>query len=91
VIITEIIYYATLIICFFLILDLIMTILNTKCNLDWKIAKIINTVFLSFFFISVNRLIGKLPNNNIYDYLLVVFNVGLFIVGNIKSKNIMKG
>lgn len=90
-VITEMIYYATLVLCFFLILDVIMTILNSKYKLEWKIARITNTVFLALLFLSVNRLIERLPNNNIYDYLLVVFNGGLFVVGSLRSKNIMKG
>ncbi|WIV10651.1 hypothetical protein [Proteiniborus sp. MB09-C3] len=89
-VIIEMLYYATLVLCFFLILDVVLTILNTKFKLEWKIAKITNTIFLALLFLSVNRLLGKLPNNNLYDYLLVIFNGGLFIVGSIVSKNIMK-
>ncbi len=89
-IIIEMLYYATLVLCFFLILDVILTIINTSFKLEWKIAKITNTIFLSLLFVSVNRLIGKIPNNNIYDYLMVAFNGGLFIIGSITSRNIMK-
>ncbi len=83
-------YYATLVSCFFLILDVIFTIISSKYKLEWKIAKVTNTIFLGFLFLSVNRLVGKIPNNNIFDYLLIIFNGGLFVVGSITSKNIMK-
>lgn len=83
-------YYTTSILCFFLILDLIITIVKSKCELEWKIANVANTVFLALLFLSVNRLIGKLPNNNIFDYLLIIFNGGLYVVGSITSKNISK-
>lgn len=89
-VIIEMLYYATLILCFFLILDLIFTIINTKYKLDWKIAKITNTIFLGLLFLSINRLVGKIPENNFFDYLLVVFNAGLFVIGCIASRNIMK-
>ncbi len=89
-IIIEMLYYATLVLCFFLILDVILTIINTSFKLEWKIAKITNTIFLSLLFVSVNKLIGKIPNNNIYDYLMVAFNGGLFVIGSIASRNIMR-
>ncbi|SDZ28650.1 hypothetical protein SAMN05660462_02527 [Proteiniborus ethanoligenes] len=86
----EMIYYATIVLCFFLILDLIITIIDTSSKLEWKIANITNTVFLTMLFLSVNRLIGRIPNQNVFDYLIVVFNAGLFIIGSIASKKIMK-
>lgn len=89
-IIIEMLYYATLVLCFFLILDVFLTIINTSFRLEWKIAKIVNTIFLALLFLSINRLITKLPQHNIFDYLIVILNAGLFIVGSIASKNIMK-
>ncbi|TAH63438.1 MAG: hypothetical protein EWM50_02715 [Gottschalkiaceae bacterium] len=86
----EMIYYATIVLCFFLILDLIITIIDTSSKLEWKIANITNTVFLTMLFLSVNRLIGRIPNQNVFDYLIVFFNAGLFIIGSIASKKIMK-
>ncbi|WP_352420073.1 hypothetical protein [Proteiniborus sp.] len=86
----EMFYYATLVLCFFLILDEILTIINTKFRLEWKIAKVTNTIFLGLVFLSINRLIGKIPEKNIFDYLLVFFNLGLFVIGCITSRNIMK-
>lgn len=84
----EMFYYATLVLCFFLIFDLIITIIKSKSKLEWKIANLTNTIFLALLFLSVNRLIGKLPNNNLFDYLLIIFNGGLYIVGRMTSKNI---
>lgn len=89
-VIIEMVYYATLVLCFFLILDVIFTIINSNFKLEWKIAKVTNTIFLALVFLSVNRLIGKMPNNNIFDYLMIFFNAGLFIIGCITSRNIMK-
>lgn len=86
----EVLYYTTLILCFFLILNLIYTIIKSKCKLEWKIANVTNTIFLALLFLSTNRLISKLPNNNIFDYLLVAFNGGLYLVGSIASKNIRR-
>lgn len=89
-IISQMIYYITLVLCCFLILDVIFTIVNSKYSFEWKIVKFANTFFLVLLFLSVNRLIQKMPNDNIFDYLIVVFNGGLFIVGTIASQNIMK-
>lgn len=86
----EMIYYATIVLCFFLILDLILIIIDTSCKLEWKIVNIVNTVFLTLLLWSVNRLIGRIPNQNIFDYLIVFFNLGLFAIGNIASKKITK-
>lgn len=87
---SEMIYYTTLVLCGILVLDVILTTISSKYSFERKIVKFANTIFLVLLFLSVNRLVQKMPNINIFDYLIVVFNGGLFVVGTIASQNIMK-
>lgn len=80
--------YTIIIIYITLILNSFLSIFKIKMSLEKRIIKIAINVFMLLSIWSIYRLVNKIPDVNIYDYLIVILNSGLFIVSIYNSRNI---
>lgn len=66
----------------------LVLIIISKESLEWRITRGVITVFLGLFLWSVYRFLNRLPSVNIYDYLILLFNFGLAVIGYLTSRHI---
>jgi len=78
-----------MIIGFSLIINMIIVTLKTKATIEWKVTRTLTTIFLALFFWAVYRFLNRYPNINLYDYLILLLNSGLFTIGYFTSKHIL--
>ncbi len=71
-----------------LILDIIVNTIIKKYSFEWKIARILTTIFLIITYWGFIRFFNRIDEINTYDYLIVFFNAGLFIVAYTYSNRI---
>ena len=71
-----------------LVVSCLLLTLIIKARIEWKLTRVSIIVFTSLFIWSIYRFIDRLSDVNIYDYLILAFNLGLFVVGYIVSRDV---
>ncbi|RKD31190.1 hypothetical protein [Thermohalobacter berrensis] len=72
----------------FLVLLMVILVSLTKATFEWKITRYLTAVFLGFSIWAIYRFLKLFPEVTIFDYLTLIFNIGLVIVSKYASTHI---
>ncbi|EOD00243.1 hypothetical protein [Caldisalinibacter kiritimatiensis] len=71
-----------------MVLGQIMITIATQARIEWKLIRLVVAVFMGLSVWAVYRFLNRYPDINVYDILILVFNVGLFLVGHAATKKV---
>jgi len=84
----EIINYVIIVLYITLVVNSFFQLIKLEINIEYKIIKIATNVFMLLLIWSIYRFVNRIPEVNIYDYLIIILDGGLFIISVFNLKHI---
>ncbi len=84
----KIVNYFIVLLYIALIINTFFPIIRLNISIEKKIIRVITNTFMVLFIWSVYRFVNRISVANIYDYLIILLNGGLFVVAFLNSRQI---
>ncbi len=82
----KILFILTSILGVILICDITIATIKANIVMEQKLIRIMTIIFLTLFLWSILRFLKRYSSVNMYDYMIIFFNLGLFVVGHLASR-----